>query len=241
MASKCVTVNQPHLLKDKEMNLYKAAAFVALAFTVAACASGGKKRAAGPAPGLQQPGKLLSLARDTQAKKGCTQAIPAYRVISSFGDGYDVAQYELGACLLEATSDNPAEIKLFKEEASFWLRRAAWAGNARAQLKLAQILSGTENLTHGGSANPEEAMAWSIIYEENAKRDLYDLPEISERVASHLSATLDNTGKARAIAFADQFQTITMASFTPPRPQEGAIRSQSRPQQTGGQQRRRRW
>ncbi len=222
------------------MNLFKAAAFVALAFTVAACASGGKKRVAGPAPGLQQPGKLLSLARDTQAKKGCIKAIPAYRVISSFGDGYDVAQYELGACLLEATSDNPAEIKLFQEEASFWLRRAAWAGNARAQLKLAQILSGAESLTHGSAANPEEAMAWSIVYEENAKRDLYDLPEISERVANHLNATLDDTARARAIAFADEFQAITMASFTPPRQQEGDARSQTRPSQAGGQQRRRR-
>ncbi len=93
-------------------------------------------REAGPAPGLQQPGRLLAMARDTQAKKGCKSAIPAYRVISSFGDGYDIAQYELGACLLESATDNPAETALFHEEAALWLRRAAWAGNARAQLKL---------------------------------------------------------------------------------------------------------
>lgn len=223
------------------MNLFKATALVALTISVAACASGGKKRAEGPAPGLQQPGKLLSLARDTQAKKGCTQAIPAYRVISSFGDGYDVAQYELGACLLEAKSDNPAEVNLFQEEAAFWLRRAAWAGNARAQLKLAQVLSGANNFLHGSYANPEEAMAWSIVYNENAKRDLYDLPEISESIANHLNATLDSSATARAVAFADDFQAITMAAFTPPRQSDGAGRSHSRPQgQAGGQQRRRR-
>ena len=223
------------------MNLFKATALVALAFSVAACASGGKKRAAGPAPGLQQPGKLLSLARDTQAKKGCTKAIPAYRVISSFGDGYDVAQYELGACLLEATSANPAEVELFQDEAVFWLRRAAFAGNARAQLKLAQVLSGTGGLTHSAQTNPEEAMGWSIVYSENAKRNLYDLPDVPESVVNHLNVTLDSTATARAVAFADDFQTITMASFTPPKPTERSGRQQSRPQgQAGGQQRRRR-
>lgn len=229
------------ILKDKFMNLFKATALVALAFSVAACASGGKKHAAGPAPGLQQPGKLLSLARDTQAKKGCTKAIPAYRVISSFGDGYDVAQYELGACLLEATSDNPAEVELFQEEAVFWLRRSAWAGNARAQLKLAHELSGAGDVSLNTHANPEEAMGWSIVYNENAKRDLYDLPDVTESVANHLNATLDGAATARAVAFADDFQAITMASFTPPRQQEGSARRQSRPQgQPGGQQRRRR-
>ena len=229
------------VFERQNMNLFKVVALIALTVTVTSCASGGGKRQAGPAPGLQQPGKLLSLARDIQAEKGCKSAIPAYRVISSFGDGYDIAQYELGACLLERESTNPAEINLFQEEAVFWLRRAAWAGNARAQLKLAQILSGASNVEHGGQANPEEAMAWSILYNENAKRDLYDLPDIPERVAAHLNVTLDTDAAQRAAAFADNFEAIKMAAFNMPRQAGDNKRSQTRPQgQPGGQEQRRR-
>ncbi|MEO1241659.1 MAG: hypothetical protein AAFX54_07090 [Pseudomonadota bacterium] len=223
------------------MKLGPTVAFISITLIMTACASGRSgPREAGPAPGIQQPGRLLAMARDTQAKRGCKSAIPAYRVISSFGDGYDIAQYELGACLLENVSENPAETALFREEAALWLRRAAWAGNARAQLKLAEALSGAAGYGHALAPNPEEALAWSAVYRENAKRDLYDLPNIPERVSEHLNATLDNEAQQRASQFADDFAAIKMAAFTPPRAGNGEGRSEQQSQQPQGGQRRRR-
>lgn len=217
------------------MTIIRITAFLILSLTVAACASGrgGPKNAAGPVPGLQQPGKLLALARDTQAKKGCAAALPAYRVISSFGDGYEIAQYELGACLLEGTGANDAERALLREEAALWLRRAAWAGNARAQLRLAQLLSGAPGTGLGVAAAPEEALGWSVIYNENAQRDLFDLPAVSEQVTAHLDAALDMAARERALAFAEDFAPLTMAAFTPPR----AARNDGSQQQTQGRSR----
>lgn len=223
------------------MKLVPTVAVFSLILIMTACASGrGGPREAGPAPGLQQPGRLLAMARDTQAKKGCKSAIPAYRVISSFGDGYDIAQYELGACLLESVTDNPAETALFREEAALWLRRAAWAGNARAQLKLAEALSGAAGSDHTLAPNPEEALSWAVVYRENAKRDLYDLPTIAERVTDHLNATLDSEAQQRAAEFAANFQAIEMAAFTLPRGGDNEDRAEQPSQRQQGGQRRRR-
>jgi len=219
-------------LEGRDMKTIKAAAFLILSLAVTACASGrgGPKNAAGPAPGLQQPGKLLALARDTQAKKGCTAALPAYRVISSFGDGYEIAQYELGACLLETSGASDAETALLREEAALWLRRAAWAGNARAQLRLAQLLSGAPGTGLGVASAPEEALGWSVVYNENAQRDLFDLPAVPDAVAAHLNAALDTASRERALAFAESFTPVTMSAFTPPR----AGRNDGSQQQTQG-------
>lgn len=200
------------------MNIIKASAFLLISLAMAACASGGSgaNRAAGPAPGLQQPGKLLALARDTQAKKGCAAALPAYRVISSFGDGYEIAQYELGACLLESGGVSDAETALLREEAALWLRRAAWAGNARAQLSLAQLLSGASGTDRGVAPAPAEALGWAIIYNENAQRELYDLPAVPGPVTAHLETNLDMAARERALAFAESFTPVKMTAFTPP-------------------------
>ena len=206
------------------MNTTKAAACLVLSLSIAACASGprGANIAGGPAPGLQQPGKLLAHARDTQAKKGCTAALPAYRIISSFGDGYEIAQYELGACLLESAGESDAETTLLREEAALWLRRAAWAGNARAQLSLAKLLSGAPGTSLGVAPAPEEALGWSAIYNENAQRDLYDLPAVPDAVTAHIETALDMAARDRAHAFAASFTPVKMAAYTPPRPEPGA-------------------
>ncbi len=176
----------------------------------------------GPDAALSRSGMFLSHARKLQASQGCAAATPAYRVIAAFGEGYEVAQYELGACLLEADGANTIETALFREEALFWLRRAAYAGQARAQHKLATILSGDERLAAEGVAPvPVEAMGWALVYEDNSERDLFALPSVYPETLALMTAALSDEEVEDASRFAAEFGEIKMALFTPPLFQRG--------------------
>lgn len=175
-----------------------------------------------PAAAMSRPERLLAHARDLQAKEGCGAAAPSYRVIAAFGEGYEIAQYELGDCLLKVTGATDAEAALYREEALFWLRRAAYAGNARAQHRLATALSGAEL---GGAPEvtpaPEEALGWALIYTDNSDRDLYGLAPIYPEILDHLAASLTEEQRERAEKFAADFDEIKMPLFTPPAMQRG--------------------
>ena len=223
--------------------------FLSLALIVAlsACASQGGRRGGPPGGGegrgsasVNQPERLLSHARDEQAKKGCAPAVPAYRVAASFGDGYEVAQYELGACLLEVEATSDVEASLLAQEAQFWLNRAAWAGNARAQNKLATILSGANHTSAGLTPAPAEAIKWALVYEQNSARKLYNMKPVSMPVMEHLRATLDQSAFDDAQNFATTFRPISMPGFTGLRQERTQQNTQSRQQPPQGGQRRRR-
>ncbi len=189
----------------------------ALAATLlGACATSSSGEARGPAPAINQPERLLAHARNVQAEKGCDKAIPTYRVIAGFGEGYEVAQYELGACLLE-TAPTTKQAALLTQEGLFWLRRAAWAGNARAQWRLAMVLSGAPSpYAENVGAVPAEAMGWALVYKENSSRELYGLAPVYPKVLNHLNVTLPQSAKAEATTFAADFAEVKMAIFTPP-------------------------
>lgn len=166
---------------------------------------------------VNQPSLLLTKARAQQAEQGCAKAAPAYRVVAGFGAGYEVAQYELGACLLEMASAGTAEAELFSMESLFWLNRAAWAGNPRAQGKLAEMLSGAGGVHDGGlRADPETALMWVMVYDANGARELYNLPDIPVSVMTHLGGVLTPAMQKTASARAGAFRKIEMAVFTPP-------------------------
>ncbi len=193
-------------------------AFAAAA--LAACSSGPKRGgpggfSSGPI-GVNQPAALLAQARDLQAKQGCVKAAPVYRIVSGHGDGHDTAQYELGACLLEIDGENEIETALFRQEALFWLNRAAFAGNARAQGKLAEALSGAPAYRVGAvAADPVAARAWAIVYDANGTRDTFGLRPLPGLVTDHLSGALSPADEAAARARAAQFTKISMESFVP--------------------------
>ena len=220
---------------------------VALLVALSACASKGGQRGGPPGGGegrgsasVNQPERLLSHARDEQAKKGCGPAIPAYRVAASFGDGYEVAQYELGACLLEVEATSDVEASLLVQEAQFWLNRAAWAGNARAQNKLATILSGANRTGAGLAPAPAEAIKWAFVYEQNSARKLYNMKPVSMPVMEHLRATLDQSDFDAAESFAAAFRPVSMPGFAGLRQERPQQSFQSRQQPPQGGQRRRR-
>ncbi|MEM8772028.1 MAG: hypothetical protein AAGD92_10305 [Pseudomonadota bacterium] len=196
-----------------------------LAFTlIAACASPQKRGpgfGAAPVSLAGQAERILSDARSKRAENSCEAAAPSFRVVASFGKGYDVAQYELGECLLEIDDPNPIQSALHQEEARLWLRRAAWAGNARAQLALADHLSATAN-NAVANANLIEAYGWALIYQDNAAHALYGLPSLSAEAKERFATALDETMKQSAHAFAADFRQFEMAVFQPPLVASGA-------------------
>lgn len=182
-----------------------------------ACASsrGGPQAPMRPV-GVNQPSALLAQARDYQAKGGCAKAAPVYRIVASHGDGHDVAQYELGACLLEMEGESEAETALFRQEALFWLNRAAWAGNARAQGRLAEVLSGAPAYKVSLLApDPVAAMKWAIVYDANGTREVYGLRALAPMARDHLASVLRPEARAQAQRDAAAFSRIEMAGFVP--------------------------
>ena len=207
-----------------------ASAFLILA---AGCASGPGQgprgqgpNKQGPAAGLNQTQMLLARARQVQSEQGCARAVPTYRVVASFGEDYEVAQYELGACLIEIDGVNAHETALFREEGLLWIKRAAWGGNARAQHRLAHLLSGAGyEPARGFAADPQAAMGWALVYQANPARSLYALPDVADPVLNHLRSALSDDESAAASAFAADFDKIALASFTPPAAQRGNANS----------------
>ena len=224
------------------MPIRKTAFLIIVSFALAACASG-PKRGGGAIVKIDvasQSERILADARKKRSEMDCAAAIPSYRVVASFGKGHDTAQYELGACLLEATADTPAAETLLREEGVFWLRRAAYAGNARAQLALADALSGAgEHAIAGLKPDIVEGYGWSLIYADNAAHKLYGLPDLHPTAADQFRTQMSDAMISEAHAFAADFRTLEMAVFTPPT-FEGPAGAADRPTPVGSQDRRRR-
>jgi len=214
----------------------------------AACASGPKgpeggppgegPMAGGPGGGAMQRGEvLLAAARDVRTKEGCSAAAPSYRVVAGMGAGYEAAQDELGECLLVMTGANETETSLFREEAAFWLKRAAYAGNARAQRALSIFYGTADN----PSASPVEALKWAIVYEGNSDSALYGFQALPPTFTPGLRAAMTHEQAAAAEKFAADFTPISLAAFTPPKEERGKRQRQGGPQggpPPGGQRRR---
>ena len=82
-----------------------------IALLLAACASGQSERPGAPeqSAGIERPERLLTAARKIRADQGCAGAAPTYRIAASFGKGHEIAQAELGACLIEISQEEGAE------------------------------------------------------------------------------------------------------------------------------------
>lgn len=214
---------------------------LALCLAVAGCASGGSEpegpRIATP-PSAEQAQRLLSMARGLRETKGCAEAAPVYRVLAGFGEGLEPAQFELADCLFAMDGADPRETALFREEAVFWLRRAAYAGDGRAQRKLAEYYSAA-NTDH---ADAQKALGWALVFDDNGEDELYGLAPFPKTFEPGLRAALSAAAAAQAEAFAKNFSIIRMAIYAPPMraSRQGARRVEFRGPPGGGQGRRRR-
>jgi TPR repeat protein len=178
----------------------------------------GESPAERPAVHQDGAGRLTAFARKLRAEKGCAAAAPAFRVVAAMGDGNEAAQHELGECLLEMQGATPTETALFREEARFWLTRAAYAGNARAQRRLVLDMAAPANALH----DPKAALQWALVYEKNPTADLYGYKELPKTLVPGLKASLSPEAIAEAEAFAAGFTPLALAKFEAPQAQKPA-------------------
>jgi len=157
----------------------------------------------------QLPADPEGKAEDLRLAGRCPEAIPILRRLAEGGDGYELAQYNLGLCLLdvakvEADAQRAASLKL---EGSALILKAANHNLPKAQVSLAEMyLSGI-----GVDRDPVEAGKWSLIYRANGTRFALGLPNISADLQARLDAVLTDTTWAEARARADAWTPAAQA------------------------------
>ena len=200
---------------------------IALAATnVAAQAPGPSDEPAQQSDEAPQSGSLLAYARAQRTEKGCAEAAPAYRVVAAMGKGLEPAQHELGECLLTMTGKNAADTALLHEEGAFWLKRAAYAGNARAQRALVMAYAAPNSTIH----NDGEALKWSLVYQRNSGAELYGFKDLPPTLVPGLMSTLGPEEIERAETFANKFAAFSLPEFERPRPPKTRRREGGGPQ-----------
>ncbi|MFZ5616250.1 MAG: hypothetical protein ACOZAA_02865 [Pseudomonadota bacterium] len=190
----------------------------------------------GAAPHQDDAGRLIAFARDLREEKGCAAASPAFRVIAGMGEGQEAAQHELGECLLELKGASEVETALFRQEGEFWLTRAAFAGNARAQRKLVLEMASPASALH----NPKGALMWALIYGKNPTADLYGYAPLPATLVPGLKSSLNEADIAEAENFAKDFAPIMLAKFEGPKRDAKRSAFGERPDRPQGGGRRRR-
>ncbi len=185
-------------------------------------AEGGDKEAEKrPQPRIAAGGRVLTEARAKLKKRGCAAAAPAYRVAAAMGEGFEAAQHELGDCLMEMQGATETETALFRQEGLFWLTRAAHAGNARAQRRLAILHASPV----AGAHDPAAALKWSLAYGKNPEADLFGRGPLPSTMVEGLIRDLPEDVVADARAFAAEFAPTPLDGYEPPKPPKGAENS----------------
>lgn len=135
-----------------------------------------------------------SRAEDLRLKGKCDQALPLLRGIIDNGGASEIAQFNLGLCLLDLAAVDTAHAADMKKEAVQWIVSASDAGLARAQAKaVTLLLDGT-----GGTSDLVEAQKWAILYRGNPTRYSFGLPDLPDDVTARLDKAL--TGPQRTEA-----------------------------------------
>lgn len=184
-------------------------------------------------------GRLLAAAREKLEKRGCEAATPTFRVAAAMGGGMEAAQHELGECLVSMAADarengESVAADLLRDEGRFWLTRAAHAGNARAQRRLALLMATPTS----AFADPAAALGWALVYEGNPEAAVLGSALPATLIAGLRRDVSPDEAEA-ADAFAAAFEDRPLPEFAAPKAlrEDRAAPRQQRPPQ--GQRRRR--
>jgi hypothetical protein len=140
-------------------------------------------------------------AEDLRLAGKCQEAIPILRQLAARGDGYELAQYNLGLCLLDAGKAEPDAQRAasLKQEGAASILKAANHNLPKAQASLAEMYLGGDGVVR----DPIEAGKWALIYHANGTRFALGLPNISADLQARLDAVLTDATWAQARARAD--------------------------------------
>lgn len=173
-----------------------------LTLLLAACAGGDAPRtpeerveqlmAMQEMPTVDVSARLYTQALELKAAGKCPAAIPPFYALASRGEGYELAQYHLGACLLAEAE--PAITATGFLEALLWLRRSAEAGSPDAQGELARLyLEGPPAVRDLG-----EAALWYELYLVNPAAKRPGFSPVPRAVAQRIEAALAEDVRAAA-------------------------------------------
>lgn len=148
-------------------------------------------------------------AEDLRLNGQCDEAIPLFRRIASLGAGYEIANYNLGLCLLDVskTESDAARAESLRQAAARSILNAANAGIPKAQAALVTMyLDGV-----GVAPDPMAAGTWALIYHANGARFALGLPNISDSLQARLDSVLNGAAWAQAQARANAWAPTTQA------------------------------
>lgn len=142
----------------------------------------------------------MAVAEDMRLKGHCDRAVPILRRFAERGAGYEIAQFNLGLCLLElaGAEADPAQAKSMREEGAQWTLRSANAGFAKAQAKAVVLYLDAV----GVAADPVEAEKWALLYHSNVMRFTIGLRDISDDLRKRIDTQLTDATRAQAEALA---------------------------------------
>jgi TPR repeat protein len=137
-----------------------------------------------------------AIAEGLRVEGKCDKAVPMLRPMAERGTGHEIAQLDLGLCLLDlAKADHDAKhAGDLRAEAADWVLRAANGGFAKAQaMAVLLYLDG-----NGVAADPAEAEKWAILYHRNGMRLGIGLPDTPPDVRKRLDATVSDVQETEA-------------------------------------------
>jgi hypothetical protein len=148
-------------------------------------------------------------AEDLRLAGRCEEAIPILRRLAAGGDGYELAQYNLGLCLLDTVKAEPdaQRAAALKLEGTAFILTAANHNLPKAQASLAEIYLKGDFVVR----DPIEAGKWALIYRANGTRFALGLPNISADLQARLDAVLTDTTWAQARARTDAWTPAAQA------------------------------
>jgi hypothetical protein len=145
-------------------------------------------------------------AEDLRLAGKCDQAIPIFRALVARGEGSELAQYNLGLCLLDTakTARDASEAASLRHEAALLILNAANHDIAKSELRLVEMYLTGE----GVPPDPIEAGKWSLIYRASGGRAALGLPNISADLQARLDGVLTDATWAQARSRADAWTPI---------------------------------
>jgi hypothetical protein len=145
-------------------------------------------------------------AEDLRLNGHCDQALPIFRRLAARGPGYEIAQYNLGLCLLDVSKADPdaQHAASVRAEAAENIIKAANGGLPKAQSSLVVMyLDG-----NGVERDPVQAGMWALIYHANGARMAIGLPNIPDSLQARLDTVLTAETWRQAQSRADAWNPI---------------------------------
>ncbi|MDR3518499.1 MAG: hypothetical protein P4M00_22110 [Azospirillaceae bacterium] len=155
-----------------------------------------------------------------QDKGDCAKAVALFQPLAARGRGYEMAQFNLGQCLLvtAAAASSPQEAQTQRVQAAGWIVKAADSRVAIAQEAAERLyLDGV-----GVAADPVEAGKWALLFKHNSLRlevgPATADPELERRLMHQLSAAQWQQAAIRADRWQPVEQSLTLPPASPQAP-----------------------